>query len=387
MATVERSDDSVLGHPVDHPRAASVANTERALQQRDTPASFANHDLHGLVIQVVSIARLARSLATFCGTRCHLKVHQFLVVFGLLVAEELDHAIDFVVADERPLSATERTRTGSHVEHVAVTEQLVRSHLIQHDAAVHATGDLERNACGKVRLDESRDDIDRRLLRCQHKMDSDRARLLSESNDVTFHVLAGGHHHVGHFVGNDHDVWHGGGDQIGFVRVGVDVELPQHFVLAEFVVAVEMPHTAASQQVVTLFHFVHGPTENGFGLFHVGDDRVHQVRDAAVRRELDHLRVDHQHLHLIRTAAQQDRQDQRVETDALARSRPTGNQEVRHFGHIDDHRLATHVLTEEQRDRLRFKVGLAGLQQLLQTNHDTHVVGDFDSHRVLAGDR
>ena len=44
---------------------------------------------------------------------------------------------------------------------------------------------------------------------------------------------------------------------------------------------------ARLQQVVALLHLVHGPGEDGLGLLHVGDDRVHQVRHLAVLAQLD----------------------------------------------------------------------------------------------------
>lgn len=169
--------------------------------------------------------------------------------------------------------------------------------------------------------------------------------------------------------------------------LGGQAAAAQDLVVSHRVVAVEMPHADASQQVVPLFHLLDGPRQYGLGLFHVGDDRVHQVRNAFVRRQLDHLRVDHQHLHLVRAASHQDRQDQRVEADALARAGAAGDQEVRHLAEVDDHRPPADVLAEKQRDAFLLDVAGAGFDQLAQADHHLRLVRDFHADGVLAGDR
>ena len=73
-------------------------------------------------------------------------------------------------------------------------------------------------------------------------------------------------------------------------------------VVAQLVVDAEVPHAGARQQLVALFHLVDGPGEDRLGLAHVGDDRVHQVRQLAVAAELDHLGVDHEHADFVRAA-------------------------------------------------------------------------------------
>jgi hypothetical protein len=69
------------------------------------------------------------------------------------------------------------------------------------------------------------------------------------------------------------------GNRLGFVAVGIDVEALEDPFLAELVVAVEMPHPDTSQQVVSLLHLVHGPGQHRLGLLHVGDHRMHQMRN------------------------------------------------------------------------------------------------------------
>ena len=116
---------------------------------------------------------------------------------------------------------------------------------------------------------------------------------------------------------------------------------PLHQLLfAQLVVDADVPHAGAGQQVVPLLHLLHRPAEDRLGLPHVGHHRVHQVRQALVGAELDHLRVDHQHADLVGPAGHEHRDDDRVQADALARARAAGDQQVRQRGQIDDQRVA-----------------------------------------------
>ena len=59
------------------------------------------------------------------------------------------------------------------VQHVAVAEQPVGTAFVQHHSAVCFAGDLERDPCRKVGLDESGDDVDRRFLSRQDQVNAD----------------------------------------------------------------------------------------------------------------------------------------------------------------------------------------------------------------------
>ncbi len=70
-------------------------------------------------------------------------------------------------------------------------------------------GDVEGDPRRQVRLDHAGDDIDRRPLRRHDQVDARRARLLREPLDQEFDFLASGHHQVGKFVDDHHDLRHG----------------------------------------------------------------------------------------------------------------------------------------------------------------------------------
>ena len=217
-------------------------------------------------------------------------------------------------------------------------------------------------------------------------MDADGPALLGQPDDVLLDLLASGHHHVGDLVGDHDDEWHRRGDRRRLL-VGLRSDPLDELIAAQRVVAGEVADAHLRQEGVALLHLLHRPGEDRLRLLHVGDDRVHEMGERLVGGELDHLRVDHQHPHLIGAPGHDHREDERVETHALARAGPTGDEEMGHRRHVDDHRIARHVLAEEQRDLERLRFGLRLLHHLPEANHLSDRVGHLDTDRVLAGDR
>ena len=123
-----------------------------------------------------------------------------------------DHLGDFIVAEERALTADQRAGAGPQEEHVAVAQQSVGTHLVEHHAAIGAAGDLEGDSGRQVRFDQAGNHVDGRFLRGQHQVDTHCAALLCQPNDVALHLLRGGHHQVGQLVGHNDDVGHVGGE-------------------------------------------------------------------------------------------------------------------------------------------------------------------------------
>ena len=107
-------------------------------------------------------------------------------------------------------------------------------------------------------------------------MNSDRPAFLGQTDNVLLNLFASGHHQIGDFVGDDHDEWQAFGHVLCLATCGGQPLLK--FFFAQLVVASDMANTGLSQECVTLFHFIDGPGQDGFGFTHVGDDGVHQVR-------------------------------------------------------------------------------------------------------------
>ena len=120
------------------------------------------------------------------------------------------------------------------------------------------------------------------------------------------------------------------------------------------VVLLDVAHLAdVGQRLEPLVHQVDRPLERVGRLLRIRDDRRRQVRQVLVDLELDHLRVDQDQLHLVRPRLVDDRRDQRVQADALARPGRAGDQQVRHPPQVVHDRLSVDVLAEGERQKRR----------------------------------
>ena len=156
-------------------------------------------------------------------------------------ADDVDDPVDFFVAQVGALAAQQGAGAGPEEQHVAVAQQAFGAHFIQHDAAVGAAGDLEGDPGRQVGLDQAGDDVDGRFLRGEDQVDADGATLLRQANNVLFDFLAGRHHQVGHFVGDDHDEGQVSRDRCLFLFV-VGVESLDQFFFAQLVVDADVSH-------------------------------------------------------------------------------------------------------------------------------------------------
>src|SRR3546814_7221091 len=81
-----------------------------------------------------------------------------------------------LVGDEGAVDAGDLLAAG-HIEHVALAEELLRALLAEDRAAVDLGRDREADPGREFRLDDARDDVDRRALRGHDEMDACGARL------------------------------------------------------------------------------------------------------------------------------------------------------------------------------------------------------------------
>ena len=110
------------------------------------------------------------------------------------------------------------------------------------------------------------------------------------------------------------------------------------------------------------------------------------MRNTVVDGQLQHLRVDHDHLALLRRQPVEQRQDHGIDRDRLARAGGPGDQQVRHACQIRDDAFAVDGLAEGERQLgLGFFEVLRG-EQLAQIHRLTAGVRQFDADGVLARD-
>jgi hypothetical protein len=244
-------------------------------------------------------------------------------------------------------------------------------------------------------------------------VDAGGAGLLRQARDARLHVLGGHHHEVGELVHDHHDVRQLLGHGVERVRRLVVVRVHEHFFAVDALrgdlahaarlelarrqlardhalhLAVEGDDVLGAdirEELVAPLHLVHRPLERQRGLAHVGDHGQQHVRDAVEDRELDHLRVDHQHAHLFGRLLGQQRHQHDVEAHALAGAGGTRHQEVRHLAEVAVDGLARDVLAERDGQVALVFLPLAQLEDLAQRHGLPDGVGQLEAHARLAGD-
>ncbi len=108
------------------------------------------------------------------------------------------------------------------------------------------------------------------------------------------------------------------------------------------------------------------------------------MRNAVVDGQFEHLRIDHDQPALVRAEPVDQAQDHGVDGDRFARAGGAGDQEMRHAGEIDDHRLAADRLAEAERQLGGRVVVVFRRQQLAQIDLLARRIGQLDADRVAA---
>ena len=196
----------------------------------------------------------------------------------------IDHALDLIRLDKYSLEPIRRHRTCREVEHVTTSEEILGTYLVEDRTGVDIRGNGEGYSRGDIRLDETRDDVDRWSLCREDEMESDGSSLLCDSSDSGFDfLLVPTHHEVCEFIDDDHDDGH--------PIFGDDFRI----------VLFEIAYTQWLHRRVSAFHLSDSPLEGIECLIGGIDDRSEEVRDAIIDPEFDLLRVDHDHTEFRRS--------------------------------------------------------------------------------------
>ena len=171
------------------------------------------------------------------------------------------------------------------IEHVALAQQRFGAVGVENGSRIHLGRHPERNPRRKVRLDQPRNHIHGRTLRCQHQVNAHRARHLRQPRDRLFHVTRIEHHQVGQFVDDDYDVGKGRVVGVFFKQAG---RAP---VVKQPVVLVDIAHALGSQKLQSAFHLAHRIAQRIRRQLWFGDDRCMQMRHAFVVAQLQPLRI------------------------------------------------------------------------------------------------
>ena len=232
----------MVGELVDDPARTRVSDVELALHKRDRGRALGRHRARRTGEERVELALLP-PLTLPLGARSFLEdlLH---VARPALRLPEVDHAVNFLVADESTLDASRFPGVDRLVEHVAPTEQLFRTARIEDHPAVDLRADGEGDARRDVGLDEPGDDVCGRPLRGDDEVDADRPGKLRDPADELFDLAGRHHHQVGQLVDHDDDVRQPPGELLRrLVVVGGDVAYA--FCREELVAAIHLRHGPA----------------------------------------------------------------------------------------------------------------------------------------------
>ena len=201
-------------------------------------------------------------------------------------------------------------------ELVAIAKEQFGALAIEHDAAVHAAGNLAGQAAGHIRLDESCDHIGLWSLRCENEMNADGSCFLGDANNRLLHFLVG-EYEVSEFIDDEHDVVESIGDfrLLDFI---LDIEDLRLLLAGQCVVGGDVSNARFLKEHIALFHLANGPFEAACGAAHVRDDGAGEMWDIRKLAEFDHLGIDEDELHFVGAFHVQPTHDDAVDADAFS---------------------------------------------------------------------
>ena len=286
------------------------------------------------------------------------------------------------------------------VEHVALAQQLLGTLLAQDRPAVDAAGHLEADARRQVRLDDAGDDIDRGALRRHDQMDAGGAALLRQPLDQHFDFLAHGDHQIGQLVDDQHDqrqrfviellflveLLAGFGVEAGLYAAAERLALLDR--LADLLVeAGDIARIDRRHHPVAPLHLLDRPFECAHRFVRLGHHRAEQVGDVVIAFQLEHLGVDQDQPAFVGREAIEQRQQDGVQSDRLARTGGARDQQMRHGRQIGDDRFACDILAEDHRQAALMVDECGRIGELFVADHLAIRIGQFDADHRLARDR
>ena len=278
---------------------------------------------------------------------------------------------------------------GRQEQHIALAEQIFRTHLVKNRAAVDFAGHLESNACRNIGFNQAGNDIHAWALGGKNQMDAGCACFLGKTGNQFFDFLACSHHQIGKLIYHDHDKR----QFLQWFRIfRREAERAADFFatsggFGNFLVETgKVAHAHKAHQAVAFFHFVDAPVQRVCGQLHIGYDRGEQVRNAFVNAQFQHFRVNHNHAHVFRRCFEEHGQNHGVHAYGFTRTGRTGNQQMRRFGQVGDDRLAGDVLAERE-GQFGFGLGKCRrIEDFAQADHLAFRIRQFQAHAGFAGD-
>ena len=219
-------------------------------------------------------------------------------------------------------------------QHVAMTQQFLRTFHIQDDAGFQTGRNAKRNLGRNICLDQARDNIGRRSLCRDDQMDAGCTRQLCQTDDQAFDFFRSCQHKVGELIDHDDDLLHP-------FRAGL--LFTDQATVKFVVITLDIVHAGHLHPHVTVIHFIHDPAQRTDCLTRIGHDFFHHVRNPVKSVELDFFRVDNDQADFRRFCPEQNGHDQRLGKDGFTGTSRTTDQKVWHCINIGSHNIAADI--------------------------------------------
>ena len=187
---------------------------------------------------------------------------------------------------------------------------------------------MEGNAGRQVGLDDARDNIDRRTLRCHNQVNPRRPSLLRQTLDQKFNFFTCCHHQVRQLINDDHNLRHGFVSEAFFLilrlashRVITDLDLAAQWRTLclcptdLFIEICKITDAKRGHHTVPLLHLLNCPFQGADGLCRLGHHWRQQMGNVIIAAQFKHLGVDHDHPALVRRQTIEQRQDHTVQAN------------------------------------------------------------------------
>ncbi len=93
--------DAVFFHEVDQSGGASIADSQRSLQQRNAATTFANNDFDRVLIHLVTFLQASNTATVFI---LNFQIHKFIDKMLLRRTHRSHNSIDFIVTQKGSLA-------------------------------------------------------------------------------------------------------------------------------------------------------------------------------------------------------------------------------------------------------------------------------------------
>ena len=153
----------------------------------------------------------------------------------------------------------------------------------------------------------------------------------------------------------------------------------------QLVVSLDLTDIVLGKKLVAALHFSYACTQRTGCLARLGHNGHQKMRDAVVLRQLNDLRVYEDELDILRAGAEQEADDDRVDTDGFTAAGRACNQQVRHFAQVSDLRRAGNILAKRHREGAAHIDIILGFKDRADVDRGADLIGNLDADCGFAG--